>query len=527
MTQEFASAEVRTLESEPPVSGRREIRPAPVTGVVADYEALKGGSGRDIYFRPDRYQRSELGPIGLTVEITFAEQREHCELVDVSQNGVAFVWPFGMGVEVGTILSEIVIKFDDHEAYRGEARVSSVRRDGARGIVGVSLVDTLMNIEDVLHLRDVKAWAGGGEAKGLGLRDAAWRVPGQERFKALVGELRLLLEDGREKLGELEASLPWHVAHGEHDCPARDALIERVRSEFSAEVVQCSNEIDAAFRLAGKSERDGLREYSMRYLHELLMQSPWMHRARQKPLGYPGDFEIMNGLYAHHFAGPTLFAKGVNLAFVSTAAAVAVRTRKELVKQKLSEVLDGRGAQGTARILSIAAGPAQEIYELLQERHELPQTVEIVLYDQDKRALAFSYGRLKRLVDAKWKGQVKLLHLNDSIRHLLKNTAVFSGHGAFDIVYSCGLFDYLQMLTAVSLCRNLFSLVAPGGTLLVGNMVPANPCRWFMEIHLDWFLVYRERSEMLELARLAAPNARLEMIEETTRVNPFVMLTKE
>ncbi len=39
------------------------------------------------------------------------------------------------------------------------------------------------------------------------------------------------------------------------------------------------------------------------------MQSPWMHRARHKPLGYLGDFEMMNGLYGNHFAGSTLFAK--------------------------------------------------------------------------------------------------------------------------------------------------------------------------------------------------------------------------
>jgi len=523
--QDSSTAELRNVDAEP-VSGRREITVTPVTGVVADYEGLKGGTGRDIYFRPDRYQRSELGPVGIAVELTVEDERKRCEIVDVSQNGVAFVWPLGTNVEIGTILNEIVVKFDDHEAFRGEARVSSVRHEDARVIVGASLVDTLMNIEDVLHLRDVKAWAGGGESPGLGLKKAAWRTPGQERFKALVADLRLLLEDGREQLGELEAVLPWHVTHGDTDTPARDALIERVRAEFSSEVVQLSNDIDAALRLATRSERDALNEYSNRLLHPLLMQSPWMHRARQKPLGYAGDYELMNGLYGNHFSGSTLFAKAVNLAFVSTPAAVAVRTRKELMKQKLSEVLD-RPGQKSARILSIAAGPAQEVYELLQERHELPESVEIVLYDQDKRALTFSYGRLKRLVDSKWKGQVKLLHLNDSIRHLLRDTAVFAGHGAFDLVYSVGLFDYLQMLTAVSLCRNLYSLVAPGGTLLVGNMVPSNPSRWFMELHLDWFLVYRERSEMLELARLAAPKGHTEILDEPTRVNPFVSITKE
>jgi extracellular factor (EF) 3-hydroxypalmitic acid methyl ester biosynthesis protein len=511
-----------------PASGTRDMPTQVITtGQVANYEDLRGGSGRDIYFRPDRYQRSDLGPIGVAVELTLEEQRERCELIDVSQNGVAFVWPPGVPVEVGTILGEIAVVFDQHEAYRGEARVSSVRRDDARTIVGVSLVETLMNIEDVLQLRDVKAWAGSDNAKGLGLRDAAWRVPGQERFKALVAELRLLLEDARGKLAELEASLPWQVAHGDQDSPARDALIERIRSEFSAEVVQASNELDNAFRLAARGEHDALRAYSVRYLHELLMESPWMHRARHKPLGYPGDYEVMNGLYGNHFAGPTLFAKGLNLAFVSTPAAVAVRTRKDQLKREISAVLDARAGAERTRILSIAAGPAQEIYELLEERHSLPCPVEIVLFDQDKRALSYSHRRLQKLVSSKWKDQVSLLHLHDSIRHLLRGAAVFSGHGAFDLVYSCGLFDYLQTPSAVSLCRSLFSLVAPGGRLYVGNMVPSCASRWVMELHLDWFLVYRERSEMLEFGRMAAPGAPAEIVEEPTRVNPFLMLRKD
>jgi hypothetical protein len=121
---------------------------------------------------------------------------------------------------------------------------------------------------------------------------------------------------------------------------------------------------------------------------------------------------------------------------------------------------------------------------------------------------------------------VALVHLHDSIKRLLRGSSVFAGHGQFDLIYSCGLFDYLQLLTAVSLYRSLYSLVAPGGTLYVGNMVPQNPCRWFMELHLDWFLVYRERPEMLELARMAVPEAKIEIQEESTRINPFVTLTR-
>jgi extracellular factor (EF) 3-hydroxypalmitic acid methyl ester biosynthesis protein len=493
---------------------------------VANYAALDGGEGRDVYFRPDRYQRSDLGPVGVVVEVLTGDKRYSCELVDVSQNGVAFDWPASVSVEVGSIFGEIVVKFDQHEAYRGEARVGSVRRDGSKIIVGASFVDTLMNIEDVLHLRDVKAWNGGADAKGLGLREAPWRVPGLERFKALVAELRLFLQDAQEKFTELESSLPWHVAHGEHDSPARDALIQRIRSEFAVDVVEASNEIDAALRSASRKERDALREFSRRQLHDLLMQSPWMHRAFHKPLGYAGDYEVMNYVYGNYFSGASLFAKAVSLSFASTPAAAAVRTRKDFVKRRLSDLLDGPQRDRPIRILSIAAGPAQEVFELLTEREHIPQKVEIVLFDQDKRALAFSYGRLKRVVSARWRDTVSLLHLHDSIKRLLRGSSVFAGHGQFDLVYSCGLFDYLQLLTAVSLYRSLYALVAPGGTLYVGNMVPQNPCRWFMELHLDWFLVYRERPEMLELARMAVPDAKIEIQEESTRINPFVTLTR-
>ncbi len=70
--------------------------------------------------------------------------------------------------------------------------------------------------------------------------------------------------------------------------------------------------------------------------------------------------------------------------------------------------------------------------------------------------------------------------------------------------------------------QELYWLLAPGGTFLVGNMVPSSPSRWFMELHLDWFLVYRERSEMLEFARLGQPNARIGIVEEATGVESFV-----
>lgn len=493
-----------------------------------DYVDLDGGSGRDVFYRPDRYQRADLGLVRVNVDVLVGGEPRSCELFDVSQNGIAFEWTGERSLELGQDLERLTVQFDEHEAYSGLARVSSVRRlSSTTVIVGVSLLDTLMNIEDVLHLRDVKAWVAGEASDKLRAREASWAVDGLYEFKALVSELRLFLEDGQSQLAELEASLPSHVSQGGQASPARDALITRMRDGFSADIVRLSNHIDRASRQATRSEWDALREFSQRQLHPLLMQSPWMHRARHKPLGYPGDFELMNGLYGNHFSGATLFARAVNLAFVSTPAAEAVRTRRDLMKQELGKVLDRATPERKLRILSIAAGPAQEVYELLQERAEIAGPVEIVLFEQDRRALSFAYARLSRVVKQRWDGQVKVVLLHDSIKRLLLGSTVFPAAGEYDMVYACGLCDYLQRNTWVKLCRTLYGTVAPGGTLYVGNMVPSNPSRWFMELHLDWTLVYREHAEMLELARAAAPSASLRLCEEPTGVNPFVALTRD
>lgn len=513
-------------DSESPRSHELTRRPRASEPPPADYVDLDGGSGRDVFYRPDRYLRSDLGLVRVNVEVHLGGEQSSCELFDVSQNGIAFEWPGEHAPEVGAEVEKLTVQFDDHEAYAGLAKVSSVRHVGATTIVGVSLLDTLMNIEDVLHLRDVKAWVAGSKGDGLRAREAPWFVPGLHEFKATVAELRLFLEDGQSQLAELEASLPSHILQAQGS-PARDALVQRMQNGFSAELVAFSNQVDAATRKASRSEWDALREFSQRQLHPLLMQSPWMHRARHKPLGYPGDFELMNGLYGNHFSGATLFARAVNLAFVSTPAAEAVRTRKDLMKRELGKALDRASPERSVRILSIAAGPAQEVYEVLREREEIDGHVEIVLFEQDRRALSFAYARLSRLVKDRWLGRVKVTLLHDSIKRLLLGSTVFPAAGEYDMVYACGLCDYLQRNTWVKLCRTLYQTVARGGTLYVGNMVPQNPSRWFMELHLDWALVYREHEEMLELARAAAPHARLLLCEEPTGVNPFVSLTRD
>jgi extracellular factor (EF) 3-hydroxypalmitic acid methyl ester biosynthesis protein len=529
--EEFESAPT-PLASGPTSSMRVRTRPDanPARNAGQSYADLDGGQGREVYFRPHRYQRQDLGPVRPVVELVShrgqaGETVHECALHDVSQNGVAFEWPVAVPVETGAIIPDMTVSFDGHAAYAGEGRVGSVRDVGGKKIVGASFTDSLMNIRDVLQLRDVRSWKLSG-SNGLGLHDRPWQVRGCEGFKALVGDLRLLLDDASTLLARLESSLPWSVAHGDRDSPARRALIERIHQEFVVEFVRYSEEIDVAHRLVMPGDVEAVKEYSRRQLQDYFMQAPCMHRALYKPLGYPGDYEIMKDMYETPFSGPTLFAKSMSLAVLSTRAVDALRARKDLVKGELDGLLDAEPKGRPLRVLSIAAGPAQEVYELLRDRKSLPSPLDIVLFDQDEGALSYAYDRLKRLVDARWPERVRIVYLHDSIKRLLKDPAIFSSLANFDAIFCCGLFDYLELPTAIALCRNLFANLETNGTLYVGNLAPNNPNRWLMELHLDWFVIYRTRPELLDLARLAAPGARSEILEETTGINPFVCLKK-
>ncbi len=508
------------------MSEDRLTPPPIVPNLGKNYEELEGAQGREVFFRPVRYRQTDLGPVRAAVDVTLDGRVHACEMQDVSQNGVAFVWPTeATPPSLGATLPMVTITFDRHEAYRGAVTVISVRDTDTQRVVGAAFADALMSIDDVLHLRAVKHWTT-ERSQDLTAASRPWHVEGHERFKSLVGELRLYFEDTEAQLSALEATLPWHVVHGESRTPARAALVDQLQRDFVPEFIRYSEALDTALRGATGTDWARLKDYSQRHLHAWMMRAPFLHRCLTKPLGYPGDFEVMRFLYEKQFEGATLFGKALHLASVHTRGAAAVRARKDMLEARLLALLGSRGggSGGPLRIASVAAGPAQEVFEALHSLTAAPPPVELVLFDQDAHALALTQARLSRYAQ-RWP-TVKIIYLHDSIKRLLQDPTLFQGFGPFDMIFCAGLFDYLKFGTAVTLCRHFHANLLPGGTAYVGNMVPENPCRWFLEHHLDWYLTYRTRDEILEFARTAAPHAEVAIVEEATGLNPFVMIRK-
>ena len=342
------------------------------------------------------------------------------------------------------------------------------------------------------------------------------------------------LEDAEARYNRMERELPWQLIHGEAPSIARQQLLDWIRAEFVQPWLQSIYAADAAMRAAGlasdASSEDQLRmrEFSQRHLQAYFAQGPIVHRAWKKPLGYPGDYGVMRHVYEQPFEGPTLFAKTMHLAGWSMACTQGVRNRKDVMRERLVSAWQQAARRGVPlRVVSVASGPAQELYELLRD-HDIPGgQLSILLFEQDREALAYAQTRMLRVADPRMRPHIKLSFLQDSIRRLLKDAELFSRFGPFDLILCAGLFDYLPEPTAIRLASQLEANLSEGGELWIGNLVPWNPCRWMLEWHLDWKMIHRSHDDMLALAGAAAPRAQLRIVDEPAHVNPFVVIQRD
>ena len=74
--------------------------------------------------------------------------------------------------------------------------------------------------------------------------------------------------------------------------------------------------------------------------------------------------------------------------------------------------------------------------------------------------------------------------------------------GELDLVVISAI-DQFESRLLTRILRFAHTLLAPGGTILVGNLHPRNPTRAFMEHVLDWHAHHREEEEFAAVADAA------------------------
>jgi extracellular factor (EF) 3-hydroxypalmitic acid methyl ester biosynthesis protein len=257
-------------------------------------------------------------------------------------------------------------------------------------------------------------------------------------------------------------------------------------------------------------------------LKELIYQSSFAHRSVAKPLGYAGDFEMMNIIYRNEPAGDSLFGKCLHAYWLSHPEAKAVRNRSRYLFGLLSNVIR-RSAGAPMKIGSIACGPAREVQMILESADSQGLNLancEFHLLDQDIKALKHSHERLWEIAKVT-SSPAKLNFVNKAIKNVITRGLPDAD---FDVIYSAGLFDYFSDPVAQLGAKALFKHVKPGGQLVIGNFNMTTPNQFTMRLALDWSLIYRSEEDLNRLFGNLGGDLRIE--REAEGVNLFCLIRK-
>ncbi len=222
-------------------------------------------------------------------------------------------------------------------------------------------------------------------------------------------------------------------------------------------------------------------------------QSLIIKRAKDKPRGYPGDYETLEVIYDNR-----PLSEGIGLyfdkSFLDNKYAVAVRNRKEKMKVILSEFISVASSP-RGRILNLACGSCREIKELLSSLIVHKKRVTFECVDQDEEALGFarsSLGKLPRNIEIKFS--------KENILEIASKPSYYAGLiGKQDLIYSIGLADYLPDRILKKLIHFCFGLLSPGGRLIITHKDMDKYKPLAPDWSCDWTFVPRNKEKLCNL----------------------------
>ncbi|HXC54212.1 MAG TPA: class I SAM-dependent methyltransferase [Rhizomicrobium sp.] len=316
-----------------------------------------------------------------------------------------------------------------------------------------------------------------------------------QEYRAFCADVLRLLRSYRQVL-EANSIVATEFKHGLDQIEAFETCEPRLIQQWRS-LWRTGNDLVHAIA-HDREMREATKEFTELVLTPELRKGAIWDRSYAKPLGYPGDFEIMNQVYDWERVGGDAYEMLMHR--IGLEVAECIRTRMEVVRTHIGDVVRERGHDRPARITSLGSGPAREVEAYLSSHGAGGHRAEFSLIDQEEVALLYAHESTYPYV-LNSDGRIKVQGLNLSFTDILRGTEGLAGLPPQDLVYSVGLLDYLTDHRCKALVKRLFDLLMPGGLLIIGNM---NDCPlsnyWPMEYITDWTLQYRGDAEMVAWA---------------------------
>ncbi len=246
----------------------------------------------------------------------------------------------------------------------------------------------------------------------------------------------------------------------------------------------------------------------------VVSHGPLQRRAREKPHGYAGDFEMLDQI-AHDQIDQELLPGAFDRYFQDQAAPKAVRNRTQQIADQIVQTVRRRSDH--VKICSVGSGPAADLKRAI-EQLETNETsrMEVALFDLDPTALELAKSRLEAF-------QVNVNAHRVNLFRIARVQKLSSLLADSDLIFCSGLFDYLSHDDAVGMLRMFWQQLRQDGRLMAFNFSTQNRSRAYMEWFGNWYLVYRTIDQMRQLALDAGwSDDQFTVRSEAENVNLFI-----
>lgn len=393
-------------------------------------------------------------------------------------------------VQVSEVLNDLTIRSGERNIYKGKAVVTSLLNTGLMAVVSVVLVEEWSDLNMVRG--DLSRVA--QEAQRF-VDDWQGRFRVGRSYQVVISEARAFLAETSRWADQTDMSdaLPRDV-----DGRIRDDVFHELAFPLMKKGKDYLVWLEGEAAAVPAEDSVAHRNFAQSALHPLLLRAPFVYRTFAKPMGYAGDYEMVNQLLADPRQGPNTYFQIVNSLFLKCIVAEAHRNRINVLVDYLNRAVELAEHEGRqVNVLNVGCGPAVEIQRFIATCPD-PSRLSFTLVDFSKETLEYTRGRIEVAASTHAK-TVNVQFVHESVHDLLKSAVrpeALVGQEQFDFVYCAGLFDYLSDKVCARLLQYFALRSREGGQILVTNVHASNPERNGMEHLLEWHLIYRDERQL-------------------------------
>lgn len=425
-------------------------------------------------------------------------------------------------LQLSEVLSDFRIMASRRLLYQGKAVVSNLLNTGIVLVCEAMLDEGWVEVDFLSGVSGASLDGSANLANQFATFMGEWKSANHvhDPFKLAVADLASTLTGIQQWLTGIDVGIRTTVTRRREDL--EQEIFAGIEDRVVNEVLPTMHHFEEVSAEVGQAEIAVHKSYVRRELHPIVLCSPFLYRTYTKPLGYAGDYEMVNMMLRNPYEGSSAFAKLLNFALLRTEPVIAHRNRIDYLVEKLRSECVRRAARGKTRVLNLACGPAMEVQRFLRQCPE-SDLAEIDLLDFNAETLEFARESLSEARAAAGR-RTQLHYFQRSVHQLLRAASQggvdeFSG---YDIVYCAGLFDYLSQRVCKRMVELFTSMLKPGGVVIVTNVATSNPRKAWMEYVMEWNLIYRDENEMVDLVPEGLNPKDTKVGADATGVNLFL-----